>query len=275
MEVKWLIEITAFPDDNHLIEALDKQGFEYQQVHRNDILFEEDIHSKFYGPTECVVFIGSLNLAKRLRRQAKWVPGVYYSVEQYNCDHYYPLFGDLLLNRNYMMLPFGELLRRKEFIYETLGEDRAIFLRPNRGDKPFTGALIYKEHFDRDVSQLGYGQLEHHELMVACEPLNLVEEWRFVCIEGEIQTGSSYKKNNVVGSEVGFPKKAFDIAKKAAKMYNPDPVWVIDVGLTKGGRYAIVEIGCFSCAGLYECNREVIIESVSRIALKEWKSYQL
>jgi hypothetical protein len=35
-----------------------------------------------------------------------------------------------------------------------------------------------------------------------------------------------------------------------------------------------MEIGCFSCAGLYECDKDVIIEEVSRVAIKEWQEYQ-
>jgi len=274
MKTKWLVETTGIPEDiEPLFEALDNEGIEYKEIDRK-FVFDHDVH-EIYGPDECVVFFGTLQLASIVRRKAKWIPGVYYNVESYNCDHYYPHFGDLLLNCDYIMLPFGELIRRKEFLYEHLGEDRSIFLRPNRGDKIFTGSLIHKEHFEKDVSCFGYNQINPHELIIAARPINLAKEWRFICVEGKIITGSAYKENNIVGSEYGYSEEAFDLATKATGMYNPDIVWVIDIGLTKGGRYAIVEVGCFSCAGLYKCNREVIVREVSQAAWKEWKSYQI
>lgn len=273
MNVKWLIESTSIPEDvGPLLEALDKQGIEYKELEKHS-LYKSSPH-EIYDPSECVVFFGTLQTAQKLRRESQWIPGVYYNVSAYNCDHYYPHIGDLLLNREYIMLPFGDLLRQKELLYAHLGEDRSIFLRPNRGDKIFTGKVIYKEDFDKEVVSLGYGQIDPHELVVAARPINLEKEWRFVCVDTEVVTGSCYKEHNFVGYQAGYTEEALEIAKQAISKYRPDPVWVVDVGLTKGGRYAVVEVGCFSCAGLYLCDREAIVKKVSQAALNEWQEYE-
>lgn len=273
--VKWLVETTAIVDDTEpMVSAFSALGIEYKEIHRNDLYDSNFCFDNLFDPKDCVVFFGSLNLAKRLRREAKWIPGAYYNVKEYDCEYYYPHFGDMLLNRDYMMFPFGELKRQKEFIYHSLGEDRTIFLRPTRGDKTFTGKTVYKEDFEKELGIIGFGQVEPHELIVAARPLNLVKEWRFVCVQGQVIDGSSYKENNRAGSAPGYTDEAFEMASKVAGMYNPDPAWVIDIGLTKGGRYAVVEVGCFSCAGLYKCNRELVIQNVSRAALEEWEEYQ-
>lgn len=270
VNVKWLIETTNIPEDcDPLIEALEKYDIEYKLGRREVWLIDDETLNE----QSCTIFFGTLDAAKFLRPIAKWIPGVYYNPTAYNCQYYYPALGDLLLNRNYMMLPFGELKRQKELLYEKFGQDRAVFIRPDRGDKTFTGKLFYKEHFDKDIERVGYGQIEPHELVVVADPINLVQEWRLICAEGEIITGSSYKKDNLVGSEQGFPQEVQDIAEKAASLYNPDRVWCIDVGKTKGGRYCIVEVGCFSCAGLYACDREIIVKRVSKIAWDEWREY--
>lgn len=274
MNVKWLIEESAIPDDvAPLVEALKQQNLQYKVIKSKPFL--DNHFDNLYEPNDCVVFMGSLNLAKLLIKKAKWIPGVYYNVTKYNCVNYYPLIGDLLLNCNYIMLPFGELKRRKEYLYEHLSSARTIFLRPNRGDKLFNAEVIYKEEFDKKIDYFGYGNINDDELVIAAEPINIEKEWRFVCINGSIITGSLYKENNIVGSEVGYPIEAFDFANHIASLYQPDKVWIIDICLTKSGRYAVMEIGCFSCAGLYKCDRNIIVKEVSKIAIEEWQSYQI
>lgn len=276
MQPKWLIETTGIPEDvQPIFEALENQNIEYKEIDKHFIFTRgvDDIH-KIYNEDECVIFFGTLESAKRIRRVAKWIPGVYYNVQALNCDHYYPHIGSRLLNRDYIMLPYGDLIRQKEFLYEHLGEDRAIFLRPNRGDKLFTGKVFHKEDFEKEIELLNYNQIDPQELIVASKPINLEKEWRFVCVKSEIITGSSYKENNVVGSEAGYPDEALQLATEVAKMYDPDPCWIIDICKTKSGRYAVVEVGCFSCAGLYKCDREVIVKEVSKAALGEWQSYR-
>ena len=172
------------------------------------------------------------------------------------------------------MLPFGELHRQKEFLFEHLSGDRAIFLRPNRGDKIFTGKVIYKEKYDTDIDNYGFGQIDPSEIVVAAEPINLQAEWRFVVVEGKVITGSQYRENERVAIDAGYPPEAFQFAEKIAKEYNPDPCWVIDVCLTKSGIYALMEVGCFSCAGLYKCDRDIIATEVSKAAFAEWETYQ-
>lgn len=271
MKAKWLIETTAWTDDlESFFEAIREQEMEYKQVTSDT----EDVLSMF-DSDDCVIFYGSLRVGKHIRRKAHWIPGVFYNATAYDCNHYYPFFGDMLLNREYIMLPFGELRRNKEMLYDYLGEDRSIFLRPNRCDKIFTGKLVGKEEFDKELDFLGYGAVDPHEIIVVARPINIVQEWRFVCVRGKVITGSTYKKNDRVAIEQGFSEEALATAHMAAECYNPDLAWVIDVGLTRAGRYCIVEIGCFSCAGLYKCDRSLIIKEVSAAAIEEWNSYRV
>ena len=60
-------------------------------------------------------------------------------------------------------------------------------------------------------------------------------------------------------------------AQEAANLYNPDRCWTIDVAKTEFGTYKVLEIGCFSCAGLYGNNLEKVVKAVSLAALDEWK----
>jgi len=64
------------------------------------------------------------------------------------------------------------------------------------------------------------------------------------------------------------PASACEVAGK----YSPDRAWCVDVCRTRAGNYYLLEIGCFSCAGLYECDLSAVVSEVSRVSLKEWEN---
>ena len=270
MNVKWLVEDDAFPEDTSpFLEAIANSGYEYKilrQQHPNAI---PDFYT-FFPPEDCVIFYGSLGVAKHLRRKCNWVPGVYYDPPKYNCVAYYAELGKYILNDNYMMMPFGELIRRKEYIFEHIAQDRAVFVRPDRGDKIFTGKLVYKEYWEKDIDYFGFNQLDKKELVIVAEPKNIAAEWRFIIVEGKVIAGSQYRQNDVVGNEAYYPPEAARLAEEVASVYHPEPAFVVDICWTKGGEYRVMEIGCVSCAGLYACDRMAVIKALSDCALKEY-----
>lgn len=274
MKPKWLIQQYHADKLTSLIEALDRQGIEWKMVKHQHSLSHDKSYLKLFDEDDCVIFFGCLEFAKMLQKEAKWIPGVYYNIPAFECVGYYPALGKYLLNQNYIMIPYGDMMRQKEFLFERVGQDRTIFVRPDRGNKPFTGKLIYKEHFAKDIDLLGYSQLDPSSLMIVAEPVNITGEWRFVACEKKIIAGSQYRRNGLIWIEGTWPQEAFDLASEVANAYNPDPVWCIDVCSTSSGEFRIVEVGCFSCAGLYDANRDHVVEHVSAAALREWESYR-
>lgn len=275
--VKWLIEKDVMHGEvestQRLTDALKRQNIDHKVVEYVPYSGSTAYLASFLQE-DCVVFHGSLQFGAQIRREAKWIPGVFHNPPKYSCTAYYPALGEYLLNENYIMLPYGELKRRTEYLYEHLGQDRAIFIRPNVGDKLFTGKLVYKENFDKDVEMLGFYDVPPEALVVVAEPSNLNAEWRFVVTENGVAAGSQYRKGVMVWRDVAYPQEALDLANEIVKKYKPDEAWVVDICLTKSGRYRLMEIGCFSCCGLYECNRDAVIAAVTAAALKEWESFQ-
>lgn len=270
MKPKWLIEDDAFPESvAPFIEAVQQLGLEYKTITQQP--FVRPNFQTLFDKDDCVIFYGSLGLAKKISKQTNWVPGVYYDVPKYNCTSYYAALGKFLLNGNYIMLPFSELQRQKEFLFECVGQDRTVFIRPNRGDKIFTGKMVLKEEYDKDIDYFGFGDIDPSELVIVSEPRNISNEWRFVVVDGEVITGSQYRENTRVAVAAEYPQAALDFAKNIVAVYNPEPAWILDVCRTDYNEHWIMEVGCFSCAGLYACNRTVIIEKISAIALKEWE----
>jgi len=268
---KWFLETDAFHENlGLLVEEIRRQGMEAKIA---SYLGDNASHLDLFDKDDCVIYYGSLNFAAQVKREAPWVPGVYYNKPAYECQRYYPALAKYdLLNANYMMLPYGDLIRLREFIIDKVGEQGCVFIRPSTGSKLFTGKVVCNEDWEKDVNYLGFYGAEPHELCVVAPPCNVEAEWRFVAVEGKIVAGSQYRAANKTDVKAGYCPEAHRLASRvAASGYDPDPVWCIDICRTRMGNYYLLEIGCFSCAGLYECDKEVVVREVSRVALKEWE----
>lgn len=264
-KITWIIEDCFSSDTNPLLEEVANLNDEIVILDCPAYMYQDEINKI---PNDKIVFgYCSLGLAKFIR--TRFNPGVFYNPTAYDCTSYYPAFGNFLLNSTYIMLPYGELIRKKEFLYNTLGQDNTIFVRPNGGGKTFTGELIYKEKYDDRVPHLGYGEIKQEELVVVSEPRNIINEWRLVIKGNEIVASSLYKRNHLHIMEEGCPEKLKNfVIQNVLPLYNPDPIWILDMCETSSGYY-VLEIGCFSCAGLYYCNRKDVVLKVREAILKE------
>ncbi len=272
MNVKWLLESEVFVENlDPLRESIKNQGMEYSVCRY--VPFEgSDQFLNLFDKNDCVVFYGSIQFAQQVKRCAPWIPGVYCNAPQFECLYYYPRFGDCLLNHDYVMLPFGELNRRKDFLLSTLSEDSCLFIRPSSGLKLFTGKVVCEETWDKDIDLLGFYDVTPESLVVVARPQTIIKEWRLVIIDGKVVAGSQYKPD--------LTKEDLQIVSEFAEQllskinYNPDPVWTLDVCQTKDQCYHVLEVGSFSCAGLYACDMSRIVEAVSKKALSEWQDLQ-
>jgi hypothetical protein len=83
-QVKWLIQDDVFPEKiEPLLNAIKKAGFEYKTVKTKDLYLDLNV----FDNESCVVFIGSLQQAKNVKRTKNWIPGAYYNVPLYNCTN--------------------------------------------------------------------------------------------------------------------------------------------------------------------------------------------
>ncbi len=274
MIVNWLIESDTFSDIDGLTNEITRQGHAFKIL--SDRNYWDRHWSTLFDPKDCVIYYGGLELGYMLRREAPWVPGVYTTLENYDCHYYYPRFGKYLLNQNYAIIPYGELERRMDWIYEHFGIDDTIFIRPDRGNKIFTGKAIYKERFIHELPLLGFYKLKPEELCIVCEPRNVRKEWRFLIVDGQIITGSEYRPDKVcvdVTSIHDDAQIAYRVAQEALRdnEYNPDRAWSLDICKTEAGNFYVLEVGCFSSAGLYAMDNARVVEAVSRVALEDWK----
>lgn len=291
MKASWLIEKDIFEDiEDRLIAEIKNQGLDVKfltNVREDDVTNKAQ---KLYGPQDCVIFYGSLNLGRKLRK-APWIPGVYLNERAFECTSYYPVLADKLVHHNYIMMPFGDLIRRKNNLYEYFNSDK-IFIRPNSGNKQFTGMIATKNDYEECVKLAAFYNVDPDLLVVVSNVMPLTKEWRFVVVNKEVISGSLYRDwtSNVVLLETkdyvllhsnSVCKECEDsfawmAARQAALRYNPDICYTIDIAqisIDNGFSYGILEVGSFSCAGLYGNDLHVVVEKVSEAALNEWKEY--
>ncbi len=267
--INWLIEKEMFNENLDALRAeIKKQGFSSKEIRY--IPFQNDYEYNIYGEDDCVIVYGSLQFARSVQRNTKWCPGAYCTLENYECVHYYPIFGDYLLNQKYIMVPYGDLVRQKEFLFDTLGESESLFVRPSSGFKLFTGTVIHKEKWEKE---LNYYDIEPQKVVVVATPQNLIAEWRFIVVGTMVVCGSQYRNEYGTKLTAVIPDEVREYAQDVVDKtgYSPDDVWCLDLCKTKDGNLHVLEVGCFSCAGLYAAPLEPIVREVSQIAIDRWR----
>jgi len=273
MKVTWLIENEVF---EHNIDALKAE------LKRQDIPFELVKYAPlgngiYKNPKDaenngCVLFYGSLGLMRHLLREKSWIPCGWCTLKNFECSKYYAYFGKFLLNQDYIMLPAVELLRQKEFIYEKMGIDNCVFVRPSSGFKEFAGSVVPFDEMDKNALGFGFYH-ENPELMtVVTTPKVLTKEWRFVVAKKKVITGSQYRLGKDVEPElVEIDCEAALYAQSIVDKveWEPDPIYTLDV-CESNGELFLLELNGFSTSGLYDCDLETIIRVASKMAEEEW-----
>ena len=219
----------------------------------------------------CTVYYGSLQGRWPIYKNG-YIPGVYCEMDNYDCTKYYPVMDKYILNSNYCMLPYGAVKQRKGWIYDRFSQDEVIFIRPNKGNKIFTGTIIKFEEFDKMYERIGFYSVPSEELCVISSPKNIKKEWRFLVVDGKVITGSEYNKNGDGILYQSGPAFSFAQLVVTNSNYNPDRAWTIDICESNHG-LNVLEIGCFSCAGLYAMDKDLVVQEINRIALEEYNEF--
>lgn len=195
-------------------------------------------------------------------------------LKKFECTYYYPRLGKYLLNDRYVMLPYGELVRQREFLVDTFANGTSIFVRPNGGDKSFSGKVIsvHSDDYAKEVRDLGFYGVDAESLVIVSKPQHILEEWRLVVVEGQVVASSQYKNCGLVKLQEGCPQYVVDFAQQVIATWQPERCWVLDIGNTiglAGNIPRVVEINSFSSSDLYVCNKDDVVRAVSAAAVME------
>lgn len=264
--VNWLIEKDMFEEHTEdFITACEKYGHKAHLIQYVPFSWEQKIPE--YDINLATVFYGSLNLAHMLLNNDDMIgfPGVYYHVNNFKCSTYYAFFGKHHVNKDSYFMPWAEFIRRKDSL-----PFEPVFIRPDSGSKLFTGTLLRnKDNYDKDIAEITrYSCIEPTDMIVVGKARHIIDEYRFVVIGSEIITGSRYIAEGRLSSyRIDEKHDAWKYAQEVLNdvEWRPDDVFILDVCKTTNG-YEVMEIGCFSCCGLYDCDIDIIVKKVSEEA---------
>ena len=223
----------------------------------------------------CVIAHGDIELVTRIGREQRWTPGAFCTVENFAWSRYAPLYRDYLLNRDYETLPFADLSRRQNFLFDTIGRDGRVFVRPNSPLKLFTGQIVTRATFSADLEFMSFYEFAPSSPVVVSSPKEIAAEWRFVVADRHVVAGALYRNGTELDYQPCSDGKARELAKRIASLdYQPDRVWVLDICKTLDNSYHLLEIGGFSFADLYACNMADVVAAVSATARAVWEESQ-
>lgn len=275
-KVKWIIDKGMFEEyEDRLVSAIKNSG--------SDVIFYDDF--KYYDITDflnkinvddIIIFHGSLQHGRKVAKTS-YYPGIYLTLENYECYKYYGYFGYLLLNYDYLMMGLNDVLRQKDFIFDTFGTDK-IFIRPSNGYKSFPGQTLPKENFEFELNVLmkSYGGLDLDQLVLVSPIQEIDEEYRFIVVDGKVVSGSLYMdKNNRKSFSAYYDrlcedKKAFEFAEELVKLYQPDRAYTLDVCKLPSGEYKMLEVNSFCCGSMYGNDYNKVVNSINELCLQDF-----
>lgn len=262
MQIQWIIQKdceqlkTAIQKTKHILLEIDYQFFTSE-------LLNIDINKD-----KPFVFYGSVNFIDKARES--YQQGIFENKDAFTYDNWVDIYGNLLLNspdscKISSILDFYKLNRNPEDY---------IFIRPKNDSKIFNGNVCQVKDFNRWYSEVErgcYPDISPNTPIVIGKPYGIAAEWRFLIGNQKIISSSQYKKKGVLFQQNGSPKQVSDFVESVILKHNPADVYVLDVG-ESGGNYYIIEAQSFHSAGMYKCNVDKVVETVSEITYEKFKS---
>ena len=189
----------------------------------------------------------------------------YANKEYFQWSNYARFIGNELLNSDYMIIPAIEMSRLKYSVLAKYATDCKIFVRPDKGNKLFTGQIV-------DITEIDYiGSLFNEHLVVISKPQSILGEWRFVMKrDTEILGVSLYRyQDNLVSVPSCPPAMRTYVQKVASNIKEwPDELMTLDVAQLTDMSFKIIECNSFSSCGLYAMDPEPIIKYIEALPNK-------
>lgn len=280
MKPIWLVEKHMFPEyEKTLINSINRTGSLCYLFDDTDFIkfdFDKDIKNKFTDK-DCTIFYGSLQRGRELYSKTNFIPGIFLTIDNYECYKYYGIFGNELLNSHYHMMGLNDLKRWKNYFTVNNNEDK-IFIRPSNGYKTFPGQIINMNNFDKEYETLikSYGGLDVNQLVVVSPYKKILRESRFAVIDGKVVDGCIYIFEDTKVDKRMIDDEAFiyaNIIVQTLPNDYPDMAYTLDIATDENGRYKVLEINSFCCAGLYHMDKDIIVDAINDLCEKLYNDY--
>lgn len=219
----------------------------------------------------------TLQDARRLLRQDyPSTPWLFYHEEHYDVSYWSSHLDSNIswINRKGIFLPYHLALTMSEELKDYLtGEDNKIFIRPDSGNKLFTGFSIENNsEFKKNIeTTLLVNRQEPSTLCLVAPHKNIQStEWRFWISERQIiaHTPYSWEEEPTLRDA---PELILEEVEKLIKMpWQPDYTYVADFCLDKENMAYLIEINATSTSGIYQANLQNLISGLRKTAIEEY-----
>ena len=215
---------------------------------------------------ETIIPRGSMEFVKTLdNRFGEYSNMVSWTPKNYECSYYYTKVQiEKLLNGDCVFLPWKNLETYGHSLFSFFGNDR-LFIRPNDGDKTFTGTTVGRKYFSREleiIKNLPSSSINPETLVLISNAQELVyNEYRFLMLEDKIVSYSSYSSSPYQMDAWILQKDLFSFVESLD--YRPDWCYTIDVCL-HNDQFKVVEYNSGVCAGWYDMDYDKIVKEFNK-----------
>jgi hypothetical protein len=206
------------------------------------------------------VFVCGSTGLRRVARRKGWTPGYFDDNLDYRLllEHY----GDLMLNDDAHV----STLRAARFDRDT------AFIRPVSDDKQFAGQLMSQTEFAEWRQRVlaleresAYTTLTGDDMIVVAGPKTLYAEYRFYVVDGQVVTGSLYKRGNHVHYDSHVDDHVTAFAQACTERWQPNRAFCLDVADTPDG-LRVLEINAINSSGFYACDMGKFVHAINALA---------
>lgn len=253
----WVVQENLYKEEafEDLIQALRHLSYEIVKV----VPFSHELipEPKVKGN---IVVMGATTMIG-IAKERNWFPGAFYN-SNFDYVKWRENLGTNLLNYEADVCRFKDLNPKYN----------PFFIRPSEDRKVFSGQVIDKANFNlwlkstESAANNGYTTLTPETLVVVSPVKAIHSEWRFFVVDGEIITGSLYKRYDRLYQLPLLPKEDAEIyAQEMVNKWQPDRAFVIDIALSDEG-YKVIEYNCLNSSGFYKSNVGKIVDAIENMA---------
>lgn len=244
----WTIQNKIFGEETTLlIKALENNNIKYRLLDDP----EENIPIETFENNVCR---GSIEFVENYKCYTKRL-----TLENYNYTKYSKYFKGLLLNEDYIVLPWWRLYNYQDIIFRAFPEAQNFFIRPNSGKKIFTGTTLSKKWWIKEldiIRGLPSSQINSEDLVIISTKKTIEAECRVLLYKNEIIDFDYYEGKQ----ERGDLKFIENFAKKCE--YFPDYFYIMDIAFFENcGK--IIELNNAFTAGWYNMDYNKIVRKIN------------
>jgi hypothetical protein len=246
----WVLQKSLFnePAFAGLLRQLERQGEPYAvvDIKQGKMIPEPDVPE---GP---VMALGAIAMGK-IAQERGWIPGRF--DENLDCQTWKQHYGSMMFNDD---MTIEELDR----VAPRAGK---FFARPAVDSKSFTGCVVDWEGFealrDRQRSMGTFG-MRGVDLVACASVKKIFAEYRFFVVDGDVITGSLYKRGNSVYYSDQVEAGAWEAARAAVALWTPNRAFALDVAQGADG-FKVLEINAINSAGFYALDMGKFVAAIS------------